>query len=113
MYYKTRREAKEAITEARTNREAYFSYIEDYTYNHKLVVIGPDSDDEYQVVEEKVCGDCGKTWHSRALHEGRPNETCPDCMIAIADKREAGATEAQRRAEYDRQRDAAFDKHCG
>jgi len=112
MYYKTKAQAEKAIAEAKTTREAYFSYIEGYSYNHELIAIGPDSDSEYQVVEVKVCGDCGKAWHSRALHEGRPNETCPECMIAIADKREAEGPQARRQAKYNNQRSDAFDRYC-
>ena len=112
MYYKTREQAEEAIAEAKTSRETYFSYIQGYVYNHKLVVLGPDSDDEYQVVEEKVCGDCGQTWHSRALHEGRPTESCPACTIAAQDKLAAEAPQARRQAELDRQRSDTFDRYC-
>jgi len=108
MYYKTREQAEEAIAEAKRTREEYFSYIEDYVYNHKLVVLGPDSDDEYQVAEEKVCGDCGQTWHSRALHEGRPTESCPDCEIAAQDKLAAGSAQAKANAEYENQRFEAY-----
>ena len=109
MGYKTREEAEARAAERARMDKVCFSHIENYVSRREIVV--REYDGEFEVVEVKHCQDCGKTWYSLDIYVGSPRETCPDCMIAIADKRDAGATEAQRRAKYNNQREEAYDRH--
>jgi len=99
MYCKTKAQAEREIVEATTGK---------YASVHKLVILGPDSDGEYEVKAEKVCGTCNQVWHTRELYAGCPSERCPTCRIAAEDKLRADTKKNTAASQYQMDRLEAY-----